>query len=67
MAAQQVTSSSNSEDGALDPQAEIEAIAAENGMFSDLARERAKHDPVMGGLLRCAEKLKRISNNATIR
>jgi hypothetical protein len=62
-----MTSSENNGESAFDHQAKIEAIAAENGVFSDLVKERAERDPFLGGLLRCAEKLKRVANNSTTR
>jgi hypothetical protein len=45
----------------------IESIATENGVFSEQMIERAKDDQVVAGLLRCAQNLKTIANNATFK
>jgi hypothetical protein len=45
----------------------IESIATENGVFSEQMIERAKDDLVVAGLLRCAQNLKTIANNATFK
>jgi hypothetical protein len=45
----------------------ILSVAAENGVFTEEMVERAKHDVVFGGLLKCAQNLKTIANNATFK
>ena len=45
----------------------IESIQAENGVITDEHRERAKHDPLVAGLLKSHQKLKTIAGQATIR
>jgi hypothetical protein len=49
------------------PESLIESIATENGVFSEQMIERAKNDPVVGGLLRCAQNLKTIANKGTVK
>ena len=50
-----------------EPESLILSVAAENGVFTEDMVERAKHDIVFGKLLKCAQNLKKIANNATFK
>lgn len=50
-----------------DAESLILSEAAENSVFTDEMVERAKHDVVFGIILKCAQNLKKIANNATFK
>jgi len=52
---------------AFDPQAEIEAIAAKNGVLTEAVLERAKHDLMVDGLFECIKNLKENLSNSTVK